>query len=84
MVAKSSRVDKHPDEFAEKAAEILEKRIAGEENAGRVSIPGGYAHVKFPSHLVVRSSTAGIGRGPFGEKAEHADLLVLSENEKDR
>ena len=77
-------VDKHPDEFAEKAAEILEKRIAGEESAGRVSIPGGYAHVKFPSHLVVRSSTAGIGRGPFGEKAEHADLLVLSENEKDR
>ena len=37
--------------------------------------------ITLPTKLVVRSSTAGVARGPFGEKAESMESLILTEEE---
>ena len=76
-------VDKHPEEIAENAVRILKRRIENGEIAGVSGFPGGYTNRTFASRLNIRSSTAGIGRGPFGEKAETAESLVLSEQDKE-
>lgn len=76
-------IDKHPEKITQTAVEIVKKRIENGESAGQPGIPGGYVNMKFASDLNIRSSTAGIGRGPFGERAETADVLVLSEGEKE-
>jgi len=36
------------------------------------------------SKLILRNSTRGIARGPFGERAESADKLVISENDAEQ
>ncbi len=41
-----------------------------------------YQTVTLPTKLAVRSSTCGIGRGPFGEKAASMNDLMLSEKER--
>lgn len=76
-------VDKHPDIFAEKAVKILLRRIERGECADRAGLYE-YADEKLAAQLNIRSSISGIGRGPFGEKAESAELLTLSERDKDR
>lgn len=77
-------VDKQPKEFARVAVDILLKRIHNGDVANLPALSGSYCKEMLPSWLNVRASTCGIGRGPFGEKAESADSLVLSENEKER
>lgn len=69
-------IDKQPAECASLTVKTLMKRIGGEEAE--------YQRVTFPVRLNVRSSTRGIGRGPFGEKAESAEVLELSETEKEQ
>jgi len=39
--------------------------------------------VTLPTKLIVRSSTSGVARGPFGEKADSVELLVLTAEEKE-
>ncbi|MDE7059175.1 MAG: LacI family DNA-binding transcriptional regulator [Lachnospiraceae bacterium] len=69
-------IDKQPLECASLAIKTLLKRIKGEEE--------NYQKVTLPVRLNVRNSTCGIGRGPFGEKAENAEVLELSEMEKEQ
>lgn len=69
-------IDKQPLECAALTVETLMKRIRGEK--------GEFQKTTLPVRLNVRNSTRGIGRGPFGEKAESAEVLELSETEKDQ
>lgn len=69
-------IDKQPLECASLAIKTLLRRIKGEEEE--------YQKVTLPVRLNVRNSTCGIGRGPFGEKAESAEVLELSEMEKEQ
>lgn len=41
----------------------------------------GYQEKVIPTKLIVRSSTSGIARGPFGERAGSVESLYLSEND---
>lgn len=84
MAPELTCVDKQPKEFASAAVEILMKRIHGGVAANVPALQGNYCEKMLPSLLNVRASTCGIGRGPFGEKAESADILSLSEHEKDK
>lgn len=77
-------VDKQPEEFAKRAIQILDGRIRNKEAADLPTLRTGYKKITLPAQLNVRGSTCGIGRGPFGEKAENADVLVLSETEKEK
>lgn len=76
-------INKQPEEFAEMAVKILSERIRKGEAADASELHMKYQNIKLAAQLNVRGSTCGIGRGPFGEKAESADVLVLSETEKE-
>lgn len=69
-------IDRQPSECSSLALKTLLKRIKGEEME--------YQKTTLPVRLNVRNSTCGIGRGPFGEKAENAEILELSEIEKEQ
>ncbi len=76
-------IDKRPGDVAEKAFQMIGSRIEELRESG-----GSVNNIKpetvvMPIQLNVRESTCGIGRGPFGEKAESADALMLSESEKE-
>lgn len=76
-------IDKKPKEIAKKTIELLGRRIAEAiEQSGQTDSPN-YEKIVMPIQLNVRASTCGIGRGPFGEKAENADVLILSESERE-
>lgn len=74
-------VEQDTKEFARRAVEILMERIAESGFAKKDSKKTEYQTTVLPTKLCVRASTCGIGRGPFGEKAETADALILSDNE---
>lgn len=74
-------IDKKPAEIAEKTFYYINKRI--EEKVSKIAETSKYEKVVMPIQLNVRESTCGIGRGPFGEKAENADALILSETERE-
>ncbi|MDC7287264.1 LacI family DNA-binding transcriptional regulator [Blautia schinkii] len=76
-------IDKQPEEFAALSARILLGRIQKGEAANAAALEQDYQHITLSTQLNVRGSTCGIGRGPFGEKAENADSLILSEAEKE-
>lgn len=69
-------IDKQPAECASLTVKTLMKRMRGEK--------GELQKETLPVRLNVRNSTQGIGRGPFGEKAESAEVLELSEAEKEQ
>ncbi len=69
-------IDRQPAVCSSLALEALMKRIKGEEAE--------YQKTTLPVRLNVRNSTCGIGRGPFGEKAESAEVLELTELEKEQ
>ncbi len=69
-------IDRQPPVCSALAFKALMKRIQGEEAE--------YRQTTLPVRLNVRNSTCGIGRGPFGEKAESAEVLELSELEKEQ
>jgi len=60
-------------EISKKALECLNDRLGGNTK--------NFKSIIIPTKLKVRGSTCGIGRGPFGEKAESLDSLILSESE---
>ena len=74
-------VEQDTEQFAEAAAAALMKRIEKKEYANVPACKDIYQTVTLPTKLVVRSSTCGIGRGPFGEKAASMNELMLSEKE---
>lgn len=84
MTPELTCVDKQPKEFASAAVDILMKRMNNGETANIPALMDIYCKEMLPSLLNVRASTCGIGRGPFGEKAESADVLILSEDEKEK
>ena len=72
-------IDKMPGKVAEKAFQLIRKRI--EENPEKTLYSDDLQKrekIIMPIQLNVRESTCGIGRGPFGEKAENAESLTLS------
>lgn len=69
-------IDKQPQECASLTVRTLMQRIKGDEKEPQKTT--------LPIRLNVRNSTRGIGRGPFGEKAENAEVLELSEAEKEQ
>lgn len=69
-------IDRQPPVCSSLAFKALMRRIQGEE--------ADFQHVTLPVRLNVRNSTCGIGRGPFGEKAESTEVLELSEMEKEQ
>ena len=73
-----------PGQFALAAADLLFQRMARGEMADLPSPGHPYRTKTLPSLLNVRNSTCGIGRGPFGEKAENASVLALSGKEKEK
>lgn len=81
MTPELTCVDKQPQQFALDAAELLFRRMEG---AGLQASAQGYVTKTLPSLLNVRNSTCGIGRGPFGEKAENATVLALSDKEREQ
>ncbi len=68
-------------EFARRAVSVLMKRIGNQECANMPACKDVYQAITLPMELMVRSSTCGIGRGPFGEKASSMNELLLSEEE---
>lgn len=74
-------VEQDTGEYAQIAADTLLKRIEHHEYANVPASKSIYQTVTLPTKLVVRSSTCGIGRGPFGEKAASMNELMLSEEE---
>ena len=74
-------IDKKPIQIAEKIFYIINKRI--EEKISKNADALKCEKIVMPVQLNVRESTCGIGRGPFGEKAENADTLILSETERE-
>lgn len=84
MTPELTCVDKQPRQFALAAADLLFQRMARGEMADLPSPGHPYRTKTLPSLLNVRNSTCGIGRGPFGEKAENASVLALSAKEKEK
>lgn len=84
MTPELTCVDKQPRQFAQAAADLLFQRMARGEMADLPSPGHPYCTKTLPSLLNVRNSTCGIGRGPFGEKAENASVLALSGKEKEQ
>lgn len=84
MTPELTCVDKQPRQFALAAADLLFQRMARGEMADLPSSTQPYRTKTLPSLLNVRNSTCGIGRGPFGEKAENASVLALSGKEKEK
>ena len=84
MTPELTCVDKQPRQFALAAADLLFQRMARGEMADLPSPGHPYRTKTLPSLLNVRNSTCGIGRGPFGEKAENASVLALSGKEKEQ
>ncbi len=68
-------IEQDVDAIADQALHILLHSIS-EKN-----LPQDHT-LQFPCTLQVRASTCGIGRGPFGEKAESVDKLKLTAQEK--
>ena len=64
--------------FAKMAVKILLERIENQEYVNQITNKAVYKNVILPTKITVRSSTCGIGRGPFGEKAASAGNLILS------
>lgn len=67
--------------IADSAANILIERIKQKDDEDTVEHNSSnldFKKVIIPTELIVRSSTSGIGRGPFGEKASSIDDLQLT------
>ncbi|MEG1846922.1 MAG: LacI family DNA-binding transcriptional regulator [Lachnospiraceae bacterium] len=74
-------IKQNSKETANLAVSLLTQRIANDEYANAPAHVVDYKHFMLSTELLVRSSTQGIGRGPFGEKAESIDSLHLTDSE---
>lgn len=67
--------------YAELAVNTLMKRIARQEYANMPAYKEVYQKHTLSMKLVIRDSTRGIGRGPFGERAASMEDLTIAEDE---
>jgi len=74
-------IEQDVEEFGRIAVGTLLQRIQNQEFVNLAVNKNIYESWSLPTKIAVRSSTAGIGRGPFGEKASQAGELALSEEE---
>jgi ribose transport system substrate-binding protein len=74
-------VEQRTEEFADNAVKGLLERIKNNEPANSPALSNQYKTILLSTKLNVRDSTRGIGRGPFGEKAESPNTLSLSEED---
>lgn len=74
-------IEQDVDETGRLAVATLLQRIHNQEYVNQTVNKNIYQYFKLPTKIAVRSSTCGIGRGPFGEKASQGAELVLSEEE---
>lgn len=72
-------VGQKTEEYAHRAVKQLLKRINNNEPANSPALANQYENIMLSTKLNVRDSTRGIGRGPFGEKAELPSAISLSE-----
>ncbi len=84
MTPEITCIDKQPEKFASLAVKTLLGHIQNGEEANSAGLKARYQEETLSTQLNVRGSTCGIGRGPFGEKAENADSLILSEEEREK
>lgn len=81
-------IDQNGAAVASQAVRMLLDQITSSATAAK-SAPSNKTAVlpgkvtTLPCYLKVRASTCGIGRGPFGEKAENADVLTLTAGEEE-
>lgn len=68
-------IEQNTTEIGSRAVSILLEHMYSKE-----VLP--FQEIILPPKLNVRNSTCGIGRGPFGEKAENIDSLLLTPNEE--
>ena len=66
--------------YAELAVNTLMKRIARREYANMPANKDIYQKHTLSMKLVIRDSTRGIGRGPFGERAASMEELMITED----
>lgn len=72
-------VEQETDRYAKQAVDILLQRIARREYANMAANKDLYIKTTIPMKLMIRDSTCGIGRGPFGEKAAALNDLTITE-----
>lgn len=75
-------IKQNNEEICEKATGLLLKRIQEREEGLETATD--FNVMKVPAELVVRASTCGIGRGPFGERAANIDELELTREDIDK
>lgn len=74
-------IEQDVEEFGRLAVSTLMQRIQNQECVNQTVNRNVYQSWNLPTKIAVRSSTCGIGRGPFGEKASQANGLLLTESE---
>lgn len=82
-----STIDQNSTATANKAVQLLLDQIAACKDDTQAPLPlsepkPSSTTITIPCRLNIRASTCGIGRGPFGEKAESAELLALTPAEE--
>ena len=73
-------IEQDVEQYAELAVNTLMKRIARQEYANMPAYKDVYQKHTLPMKLVIRDSTRGIGRGPFGERAASMEELMIAED----
>lgn len=73
-------VEQETDCYAKFAVDTLMKRIPRQEYANMDAYKDIYIKTMIPMKLIIRDSTCGIGRGPFGEKAATINDLTVTED----
>lgn len=73
-------VEQDIEMYGELAVNILMKRIARREYANMPAYKDIYQKHTLSMKLVIRDSTRGIGRGPFGERAASMEELIITED----
>lgn len=73
-------IEQDVEPYAELAADTLLKRIARQEPANQPAFKEVYKTETLSMKLVIRDSTRGIGRGPFGERAAAMEELIVPED----
>ncbi|MCP1103692.1 ribose transport system substrate-binding protein [Aequitasia blattaphilus] len=74
-------IEQDVEETGRLAVATLLQRVQNQEYANLPVNKNIYQHHQLGTQIAVRSSTGGIGRGPFGERAAQAGEIILSESE---
>lgn len=74
-------IEQDAEQYARLAVDILLERIRNGEYVNTAAFKNVYKKETLPMKLVIRDSTCGIGRGPFGERASSINELTIDEEE---